>query len=144
MASLNKVTLIGNLGRDPEIKSTQSGTRLANFTVATSEQWRDRSTGEKVEKTEGHRVTIWKENLVDLVDKYLRKGDKLYVEGRLETRKWTDQSGAERYSTEVVVRAFGGTIILLERRGNGASTSASNGHGRLADRDVGDAHEPRQ
>src|ERR1051326_6984036 len=99
MASLNKVTLIGNLGRDPEIKSTQSGTRLANFTVATSEQWRDRSTGEKVEKTEWHRVTIWQENLVDLVDKYLRKGDKLYVEGRpQQSQKNEPNRGAPRYT----------------------------------------------
>src|SRR6185436_15461029 len=113
MASLNRVQLIGNVGRDPEIRSTSSGTRIANFTVATSEQWRDRNSGERQERTEWHRVTVWADGLVKVVDDYVHKGDRIFVEGKIETRKWTDQQGQDRYSTEVVVRQFGGSIILL-------------------------------
>src|SRR6266478_1928253 len=100
--SVNKVILIGNLGRDPEIRSTQNGTRIANLSLATSESWRDKNSGERKERTEWHRVVIFDDKLVEVVEKYLKKGAKIYVEGALQTRKWTDQSGAEKYSTEIV------------------------------------------
>ena len=114
--SVNKVILVGNLGRDPEVRSTQSGSRVANFTVATSERWRDRQTNEPRERTEWHRVVIWNENLVDVAEKYLRKGRQVYLEGELQTRKWTDQSGQERYMTEVVLQRFRGQLQMLGRR----------------------------
>lgn len=111
--SLNKVMLIGNLGADPEIRSLNSGDRVANLRIATSESWKDRSTGEKKEKTEWHRVVVFNDNLVKVLENYASKGDKLYIEGQIQTRKWTDQSGAEKYSTEIVLQKFGGTITLL-------------------------------
>src|SRR5882762_1219267 len=104
--SVNKVILVGNLGRDPEIRSTQNGTRIANLSLATSESWRDRNSGERKERTEWHRVVIFDDKLVEVVEKYLKKGAKIYVEGALQTRKWTDQSGVEKYSTEVVLQRF--------------------------------------
>jgi single-strand DNA-binding protein len=115
--SVNKVILVGNLGRDPEIRSTQSGMRVANLSVATSENWRDKATGERREKTEWHRVVIFNDRLVEVVEKYLRKGSKIYVEGSLQTRKWTDQSGQERYTTEVVLQGFRGELTMLDGRG---------------------------
>jgi single-strand DNA-binding protein len=117
--SVNKVILIGNLGRDPEIRSTQDGTRIANLSVATSETWRDRNSGERKERTEWHRVVIFNDRLVEVVEKYVKKGSKLYIEGALQTRKWTDQSGAERYSTEVVLQRFRGELTMLDGRGEG-------------------------
>src|SRR5579859_5721323 len=117
--SVNKVILIGNLGRDPEIRSTQDGTRIANLSVATSESWRDRNSGERKERTEWHRVVIFNENLVKVAEQYLKKGSKIYVEGALQTRKWTDQGGAERYSTEVVLQRFRGELTMLDGRGEG-------------------------
>lgn len=114
MASLNKVQLIGNLGADPEIRRTNQGNPVATFRVATSESWKDRHTGEKVEKTEWHTVVVFNENLCKIVEQYLKKGSKAYIEGKLQTRKWQDQSGADRYSTEIVLQAFNGTIILLD------------------------------
>jgi single-strand DNA-binding protein len=117
--SVNKVILIGNLGRDPEIRSTQDGTRVANFTMATSENWRDKSTGERREKTEWHRIVIFNERLVELAEKYLHKGSKIYVEGQLQTRKWTDQSGQEKYTTEIVLTRFRGELTMLDSRGGG-------------------------
>ncbi|HJS33838.1 MAG TPA: single-stranded DNA-binding protein [Alphaproteobacteria bacterium] len=117
--SVNKVIIIGNLGRDPEIRTFQNGGRVANLSVATSESWRDRSSGERKEKTEWHRVVIFNEKLVEVVEKYLRKGAKVYLEGQLETRKWTDQSGAEKYTTEVVLRPFRGELTMLDSRGGG-------------------------
>jgi single-strand DNA-binding protein len=114
--SVNKVILVGNLGRDPEIRSTQSGMRVANLSVATSENWRDKATGERREKTEWHRVVIFNDRLVEVVEKYLRKGSKIYVEGQLQTRKWTDQSGQERYTTEVVLQGFRGELTMLDGR----------------------------
>jgi single-strand DNA-binding protein len=117
--SVNKVILIGNLGRDPEIRSTQDGTRIANLSLATSETWRDRNSGERKERTEWHRVVIFNDRLVEVVEKYLKKGSKIYVEGALQTRKWTDQSGAERYSTEVVLQRFRGELTMLDGRGEG-------------------------
>jgi single-strand DNA-binding protein len=112
--SVNKVILVGNLGRDPEIRSTQDGMRIANLNIATSESWRDRASGERKEKTEWHRVVIFNERLTEIAEKYLRKGAKVYVEGALQTRKWTDQQGQERYSTEVVLTRFRGELTMLD------------------------------
>ena len=116
--SLNRVTLIGNLGRDPEVRSTQSGGRIANFTVATSERWKDRN-GERQERTEWHRIAVFNDALVGVVEQYLRKGSKVAVIGQLETRKWTDQGGQERYTTEVVLRPYRGELTMLDGRGEG-------------------------
>jgi single-strand DNA-binding protein len=118
--SVNKVILIGNLGRDPEIRSTQDGTRVANLSVATSESWRDKNTGERREKTEWHRVVIFNDRIVDVAEKYLHKGSKVYLEGQLQTRKWTDQSGQEKYTTEVVLQRFRGELTMLDGRPGGA------------------------
>jgi single-strand DNA-binding protein len=117
--SVNKVILVGNLGRDPEIRSTQDGTRVANLSLATSESWRDKNTGERREKTEWHRIVIFNENLVKIAEQYLRKGSKIYVEGALQTRKWTDQSGVEKYSTEIVLQRFRGELTMLDGKGEG-------------------------
>jgi len=117
--SVNKVILVGNVGRDPEIRSTQEGQKIANFTLATSENWRDKNSGERKERTEWHRVVIFNERLADVVEKYVRKGSKLYIEGALQTRKWTDQSGQERYTTEVVLQRFRGELTMLDSRGGG-------------------------
>jgi single-strand DNA-binding protein len=122
--SVNKVTLIGNLGRDPEIRSTQDGNRIATFTVATSDTWRDRASGERKERTEWHRVVIFNERLAEIAEKYLRKGSKVYLEGSLQTRKWTDQSGQERTTTEVVLPRFRGELTMLDG-GRGAATGGS-------------------
>lgn len=118
--SVNKVILIGNLGRDPEIRSFANGGRVANLRIATSETWKDKASGEKREKTEWHSISIMADGLVGIVEKYLSKGSKVYVEGQLETRKWQDQSGADRYSTEVVVRPYTGTLVLLSGGGGGS------------------------
>jgi single-strand DNA-binding protein len=125
--SVNKVILVGNLGRDPEIRSFQNGGRVANLSLATSENWKDRTTGERKEKTEWHRVAIFNDRLVDVVEKYLKKGAKVYIEGQLETRKWTDQAGAERYTTEVVLRQFRGELTMLDGRGGGGGMGAGGG-----------------
>jgi single-strand DNA-binding protein len=117
--SVNKVILVGNVGRDPEIRSTQDGTRVANLSLATSENWRDKNTGERKERTEWHRVVIFNERLVDVVEKYVKKGAKLYIEGALQTRKWTDNTGAEKYTTEVVLQRFRGELTMLDSRGGG-------------------------
>jgi single-strand DNA-binding protein len=117
--SVNKVILIGNLGRDPEIRSTQDGMRIANFSLATSENWRDKASGERKERTEWHRVVIFNERLVEIAEKYLKKGAKVYLEGALQTRKWTDNSGQERYTTEVVLQRFRGELTMLDTRGGG-------------------------
>lgn len=111
--TLNKVIIIGNVGRDPEIRSSQSGQRIANLSLATSESWKDKNSGERREKTEWHRVVVFNDGLVGVVEKYITKGSKVYVEGQLQTRKWTDQSGVEKYSTEVVLTAYRGQIVLL-------------------------------
>src|SRR3954463_13002476 len=123
--SVNKVILVGNLGRDPEIRSTQDGTRIANLNLATSESWRDRNSGERKERTEWHRVVIFNDKLVEIAEKYLRKGSKIYVEGALQTRKWTDNAGVEKYSTEVVLQRFRGELTMLD----GASGGRSQGGG---------------
>lgn len=117
--SVNKVILIGNLGADPEIKRTQDGRPIANLRIATSETWRDRQSGERKEKTEWHRVVIFNEGLCKVAEQYLKKGAKVYIEGQLQTRKWTDQSGAERYSTEVVLQNFNSTLTMLDGRSGG-------------------------
>jgi single-strand DNA-binding protein len=124
--SVNKVILIGNLGRDPELRSTQDGTRIANLAVATSESWRDRVSGERKERTEWHRVVIFNERLAEIAEKYLKKGSKVYIEGALQTRKWTDQGGQERYSTEVVLQRFRGELTMLDGAG-GARGGAAGG-----------------
>src|SRR5207248_5784418 len=115
--SINKVILVGNLGRDPEIRSTQDGMRIANLAVATSETWRDKMSGERKERTEWHRVVIFNERLAEIAEKYLKKGAKVYVEGALQTRKWTDNSGQERYTTEVVLTRFRGELTMLDGAG---------------------------
>jgi single-strand DNA-binding protein len=126
--SVNKVILVGNLGRDPEIRSTQDGKEIATLAVATSESWKDRNTGERKEKTEWHRVVIFNEGLVGVVKNYLKKGAKVYLEGALQTRKWTDKDGVEKYSTEVVLQGFNSTLTMLDgRREGGMSESASGG-----------------
>ncbi len=129
MASLNKVMLIGNLGADPEIRSFQNGGKVANLRLATSESWKDKNTGEKQERTEWHTVAIFNDGLVGVVERFLKKGSKVYIEGQLQTRKWQDQTGADRYSTEVVLRGFGGTLVMLDgaKSGGGASGGWSGG-----------------
>tara|TARA_B100000676_G_C18018109_1_gene810900 strand:- start:642 stop:1133 length:492 start_codon:yes stop_codon:yes gene_type:complete len=125
--SVNKVILVGNLGRDPEIRRMQSGDPVANLSVATSETWNDRQTGERREKTEWHRVVIFGKQ-AEVAEKYLRKGSKIYVEGQLQTRKWQDQSGQDKYSTEVVLRGFGSTFVMLDgRSGSGEGGGGSGG-----------------
>jgi single-strand DNA-binding protein len=125
--SLNKVMLIGNLGADPEIRSFQNGGRVANLRIATSESWKDRNTGERQERTEWHSVAIFSEGLVGVVERYLKKGSKVYIEGSLQTRKWQDQQGNDRYSTEVVLRGFNGTLLMLDSPGGGSRGGWDNG-----------------
>ena len=127
--SVNKVILIGNLGRDPEIRSMPNGDRIANLSIATSEQWRDKSSGERKEKTEWHRVVIFNDNIVKVVENYVKKGTTVYIEGALQTRKWTDQQGVEKYSTEIVVGRFKGELTLLGGRGDGAPQGGGYGGG---------------
>src|SRR3984957_13635498 len=128
--SVNKVILVGNLGRDPEIRSLNSGDRVANLSVATSETWRDRTSGERRERTEWHRVVIFNDNLVTVAERFLRKGSKIYVEGALQTRKWTDNTGQERYTTEVVLQKFRGELTMLDgRQGGGAGEGEEEGGG---------------
>lgn len=117
--SVNKVILVGNLGRDPEVRQLQDGNPVVNLSLATSENWRDKATGERREKTEWHRVVIFNEHLADVAQKYLHKGSKIYIEGQLQTRKWTDQDGRDRYSTEVVLQRFRGELTMLDARGAG-------------------------
>jgi single-strand DNA-binding protein len=117
--SVNKVILIGNLGRDPEIRAMQNGGRVCNLALATSETWRDKQSGERREKTEWHRIVVFNENLVNVCERFLKKGSKLYIEGQLETRKYTDQSGVEKYTTEVVLRPFRSELTMLDGRGEG-------------------------
>lgn len=124
--SVNKVILVGNLGADPEIRSLNSGDRVANLRVATSETWRDRTSGERKEKTEWHRVVIFNDNLVKVAENYLRKGSKVYIEGSLQTRKWTDQSGQEKFSTEVVLQKFRGELTMLDGRGDDAGRESGD------------------
>jgi len=117
--TVNKVILIGNLGRDPEVRTTQDGTKITHLSVATTDTWRDRNTGERRERTEWHRVVIFNDKLGEVAEKYLRKGSKVYLEGSLQTRKWTDQSGQDRYTTEVVLQRYRGEMTMLDTRGGG-------------------------
>ncbi len=126
--SVNKVILIGNLGRDPEVRSFQNGGKVCNLRIATSENWKDKNTGERREKTEWHSVAIFQEGLVRIAEQYLRKGSKVYIEGQLQTRKWQDQSGQDKYSTEVVLQGFGGTLTMLDG-GDGGGVGAPSGGG---------------
>ena len=127
--SLNKVMLIGNLGADPEIRSFQNGGKVANLRIATSETWKDRNTGERQERTEWHTVAIFSDGLVGVVERYLKKGSKVYIEGQLQTRKWQDQSGNDRYSTEVVIRGMNGTLTMLDGAGGGGGGQRGGGSG---------------
>lgn len=124
--SVNKVILIGNLGRDPEIRSTQDGKEIANLAIATSESWKDRNSGERKEKTEWHRVVIFNDGLVSVVKNYLKKGAKVYIEGQLQTRKWTNKEGQEQYSTEVVLQGFNSTLQMLDAKGGGSGSFDSS------------------
>ncbi|GBR01520.1 single-stranded DNA-binding protein [Acetobacter oeni] len=126
--SVNKVILVGNLGKDPEIRSSQNGQKIASFSVATSETWNDRASGERRERTEWHRVVVFNDRLADVVERFVKKGRKVYLEGTLQTRKWTDQSGQERYTTEVVLDRFRGELVLLDGRG-GADGGESGSYG---------------
>lgn len=134
--SVNKVILIGNLGKDPEVRRMQNGNAVVNLTVATSESWRDKATGERKEKTEWHRVVIFNEGLCKVAEQYCQKGQKLYIEGALQTRKWTDQSGVEKYSTEVVLNGYGGVLTMLDKppSGDRAQPAESNGYAEATGR----------
>jgi single-strand DNA-binding protein len=139
--SVNKVILVGNVGKDPEIRRTQDGRPIANLSLATSETWRDKNTGERRERTEWHRVVVFNEGLCKVVEQYVKKGSKLYIEGQLQTRKWTDQSGVEKYSTEVVLQGFSSVLTMLDARGVGGgmqeSEQADYGAGEPAPRSSG-------
>lgn len=138
--SLNKACLIGNVGKDPEIRTMNSGDRVANLSIATSDKWKDKQSGEQKERTEWHRIVVWG-GLVDVVDRYVKKGMKLYVEGKIQTRKWTDQAGVEKYSTEIVLQGFGAVLEMLTFAddGNGGSRESGGGsrHQRPADQGGG-------
>jgi single-strand DNA-binding protein len=147
--SVNKVIIVGHLGRDPEIRSTQEGVRIANLSVATSESWTDKRSGERREKTEWHRVVIFNEHIVKVAEQYLKKGGHIYLEGALQTRKWTDQSGTERYSTEIVMQRFGGVLTMLDGKGGGERATNSHrddagDHGELVGADAGGGRGERR
>ncbi|NHN87826.1 single-stranded DNA-binding protein [Acetobacter conturbans] len=125
--SVNKVILVGNLGRDPEIRTSQSGQKIASLSVATSDTWNDRTSGERRERTEWHRVVVFNDRIADVAERFLRKGRKVYVEGTLQTRKWTDQSGQEKYTTEIVLDRFRGELVLLDGRGSGEGEEGGGG-----------------
>lgn len=125
--SVNKVILVGNLGKDPEVRTFQNGDKVVNFSIATSESWKDRNTGERKEKTEWHNISVLNKGLVNVCENYLRKGSKVYVEGQLETRKWQDQSGNDRYTTEVVLRPFRGELTMLDSRSGGGAGAGMGG-----------------
>jgi single-strand DNA-binding protein len=127
--SVNKVILVGNLGKDPEVRSTQDGSKIVNLTLATSETWNDRASGERKERTEWHRVVIFNDRVADVAERFLKKGAKIYVEGSLQTRKWTDQQGQERYTTEVVIGRFNGQLTMLDARSGGGGGDMGGGYG---------------
>jgi len=135
--SLNKVMIIGNLGRDPEVRSFQNGGKVCNLRLATSETWKDKNTGERREKTEWHSVAIFQEGLVRIAEQYLRKGSKVYIEGKLQTRKWQDQSGQDRYSTEVVLQGYDGVMTMLDGRDGGQGGGGQGGGGYMSDQSGG-------
>ncbi len=134
--SVNKVIIVGNLGRDPEVRTFQNGGKVVNLNIATSETWRDKASGERKERTEWHRVSILNENLAKIAEQYLKKGSKVYIEGQLETRKWQDQAGVEKFTTEVVLRPYRGELTLLDGR-EGGSGGGSGGGGYMADQSGG-------
>jgi single-strand DNA-binding protein len=138
--SVNKVILVGNLGKDPEVRSTQDGSKIVNLTLATSDTWNDRASGERKERTEWHRVVIFNDRVADVAERFLKKGAKIYVEGSLQTRKWTDQQGQERYTTEVVIGRFNGQLTMLDGRGG----SESGGFGGGAEGGSGTGYTPRE
>jgi single-strand DNA-binding protein len=140
--SVNKVILIGNLGRDPEIRNFPNGGKVCNLRIATSENWKDRNTGERRERTEWHSVAIFSEPLVRVAEQYLRKGSKIYIEGQLETRKWQDQSGADRYTTEVVLRPYTSTLTMLDGRGEGGGSGGGASGGGYGGPSVGYDDDP--
>lgn len=127
--SVNKAIIVGNLGRDPEIRSFQNGGRVASFSVATSESWKDKASGERKERTEWHRISVMNDNLVTICERYLKKGAKVYIEGQLETRKWTDKDGQEKYTTEVVLRPFRGELTMLDAKGGSGGSSGGFDNG---------------
>jgi single-strand DNA-binding protein len=144
--SVNKVILVGNLGKDPEVRSTQDGSKIVNLTLATSESWNDRGSGERKERTEWHRVVIFNDRVADVAERFLKKGAKIYVEGSLQTRKWTDQQGQERYTTEVVIGRFNGQLTMLDGRGgesSGGFSGPEGGTGGYAPRERTQAAAPR-
>ena len=136
--SINKVILVGNVGQDPEIRSTQDGREIANFSLATSESWKDKATGEKRDKTEWHRVVVFSQGLVGIAKSYIKKGTKLYIEGQLQTRKWTDNNGVEKYTTEIVLQNYNSTLQILDSKNSGGadSYSASNNNSSKSRNDV--------
>ncbi len=137
--SVNKVILVGNLGRDPEVRAMQSGDKVVNLSIATSESWKDKATGEKKERTEWHRVVVFNQGIATVCERYLKKGAKVYIEGQLETRKWTDKDGVEKYSTEVVLRPFRGELTMLDSRGGEGGYASSGGGGGRSFGDSGDS-----
>jgi single-strand DNA-binding protein len=139
--SVNKVILVGNLGNDPEVRNLPSGGKVVNLSVATSERWKDRNSGEQREKTEWHRVVIFSEGLARVAEQYLKKGSKVYLEGQLQTRKWQDQSGQDKYSTEVVLQNFNSSMVLLDGRGEGAGEGGSRGNDDGGFRGVRDSND---
>ena len=140
--SVNKVILVGNLGKDPEIRTLNNGERVANLSLATSEQWRDKATGERKEKTEWHRVVIFNDNIVKVAENYLKKGSTVYVEGSLQTRKWTDQQGVEKYSTEVVIQRFNGQLTMLGGRDGGGASAPRGDDDYSSGFSTGGANKP--
>ena len=137
VGSVNKVILLGNLGRDPEIRSMQSGSKMANFSIATSKRWKDRNTQEQKEKTSWHNIVIFGDGLVDIVEKYVKKGSKVYVEGELQTRKWQDQEGKDRYTTEVILQGYNCNLTLLDSR-NQSNNSVESQSGSMQDSSISD------
>jgi single-strand DNA-binding protein len=142
--SVNKVILVGNLGREPEVRTAQDGSKIVNFSIATSENWKDRATGEKKERTEWHRIVIFNDNLSKIAEQYLRKGSKVYVEGQLQTRKYTDKDGQERQTTEIVLGRFNGTLTLLDGRNEGGGGGGGYGGGGGGGDDYGDRPAARR
>jgi len=139
--SVNKVILIGNVGQDPEIRSFQSGGKVCNLSIATSERWRDRESKEQKERTQWHRVVVFNENLINLIEQYVKKGSKLFIEGQLETRKWTDSSGVEKYATEVVLRNFKGELTFLDSRGNNSDNNFENNNNQINQEENNDLNQ---
>jgi len=142
--SVNKVILVGNLGKDPEVRTTQDGSKIVNLTLATSETWNDRASGERKEKTEWHRVVIFNDRVADVAERFLKKGAKIYAEGSLQTRKWTDQQGQERYTTEVVIGRFNGQLTMLDGRSGGSEGSGYGGGSEAAPNAAGGGYPARE